>query len=508
MRILVVDDELPIRMWIAATIRKLSLSYVTAVDSAANGREALELFEREEYDLVLADIIMPVMDGMTLLKKIHEISKSTAVVILTVHDDFHYAKTAISNQAYDYLLKTEIKGPVLANVIQRVYQEQMFTGSAENRSRQQALRDACVGRIISSSVTDQGEIRKLFASAGITLSDQSMFTAAFHNGSILSGNMTLDSTVFMDNRVQNLTYSVFEDDVMIVMANLSENTSLLYQKNTQYEFSAAIAKRYNSAVGVSDIYDHYSNVYRMLTESLQKLTLEFYGRPEYYCSMQGTSYESSGSALEQKKGEILKAVEEQEEGLFAHGLNALYSYLEDALIYDVKNVRQYFGNLASEILILAYRHNREQLSRQVTLYGEKIGSALRLQDIRSIMNELQQLAFHKDEGEDVRYSVHIQRAIAYIGKHLSDCTMTGVAAYLDLSPEYFSRLFRKETGLTFGRYLTSARLDKAADLLRNSNMKVYEVADRTGYPNFGYFSKTFKKQFGCTPFEYRNRESS
>ena len=64
---------------------------------------------------------------------------------------------------------------------------------------------------------------------------------------------------------------------------------------------------------------------------------------------------------------------------------------------------------------------------------------------------------------------------------------------------------KKELGATFSQYLTSVRMNKAIELLQNSDHKVYEIAEEVGYQNFSYFSTSFKKQFGISPFEFRNK---
>ncbi|WP_372663153.1 response regulator [Cohnella sp.] len=110
-----------------------------------------------------------------------------------------------------------------------------------------------------------------------------------------------------------------------------------------------------------------------------------------------------------------------------------------------------------------------------------------------------------DKGQvdsDKRYEIRM--AMAYIREHLNEpFSMQSVADHVGLSPNYFGSLFRKETAYSFHDYVKRERLEKAAQLLCGSNMKVYEVAIKTGFANYRYFTDVFYKQYGLTPREYR-----
>ena len=104
-----------------------------------------------------------------------------------------------------------------------------------------------------------------------------------------------------------------------------------------------------------------------------------------------------------------------------------------------------------------------------------------------------------------RYSEPVTQAISLINKHWSDSELSlqSVANTLFLSPQYISRLFRQETGDTFGAYLTRKRMQEAMRLLQSPNLKMYEIAQKTGYTTQHYFSSAFKKALGISPIEYR-----
>ena len=108
MKILVVEDEAPIRDWISYTVKNICEDF-KLVGSANNGKEAYELSLKEKPDLIITDIKMPIMDGIELSKKIKEVMPEVYIVILTNFAEFDYAKEAISFGAFEYLVKSEIR---------------------------------------------------------------------------------------------------------------------------------------------------------------------------------------------------------------------------------------------------------------------------------------------------------------------------------------------------------------------------------------------------------------
>lgn len=95
-------------------------------------------------------------------------------------------------------------------------------------------------------------------------------------------------------------------------------------------------------------------------------------------------------------------------------------------------------------------------------------------------------------------------AVSYIKKNLSkNISRTNVASYVHLNEEYFSRLFKQQTGETFKDYVMMEKMREAQKLLKNSRLSVSIIASKVGYDNFSHFSKMFKKITDQTPQEYR-----
>ena len=108
------------------------------------------------------------------------------------------------------------------------------------------------------------------------------------------------------------------------------------------------------------------------------------------------------------------------------------------------------------------------------------------------------------ESDPTELRFEIEQAVKYVQKHLNKpLTMAEIADEVGLSVNYFGILFKKDTGEYFQEYVKKVRLEKAAVLLRHTNLKVYEVAEQVGIPNYRYFTELFTKHYGINPRNYR-----
>ena len=111
----------------------------------------------------------------------------------------------------------------------------------------------------------------------------------------------------------------------------------------------------------------------------------------------------------------------------------------------------------------------------------------------------------RDQKEDQSNSA-VKKAMLYIQENYSkDISLDDVSGQVNISPYYFSKIFKEETGENFIEYLTRIRIDKAKELLVDENVSVKEAGIKSGYSNSNYFSRIFKKQMDMTPSEYKAR---
>jgi two-component system response regulator YesN len=113
-----------------------------------------------------------------------------------------------------------------------------------------------------------------------------------------------------------------------------------------------------------------------------------------------------------------------------------------------------------------------------------------------------------EEVKELSKRTEVLDAIHYVTLHLNRrITLDEVAEHLFMNPSYFSRLFRKETGVTFIEYVNRMKVERAKELLDQTSLPVAKIGEALGYDNHSYFIKMFRSQAGVTPQEYRNGSS-
>ena len=147
MKVLVVDDEAMICEWLQFCISQNSSCQLTGV--AHNGQEALELFHRDEPDLILTDIKMPVMDGLEFLHALKALNSRAKVVVMTAFSDFDLVRQALRDGASEYLLKTEMQNDLLQELLNRMAGELQFAkGQDESDAANVSQIQSVISRIL------------------------------------------------------------------------------------------------------------------------------------------------------------------------------------------------------------------------------------------------------------------------------------------------------------------------------------------------------------------------
>ena len=124
--------------------------------------------------------------------------------------------------------------------------------------------------------------------------------------------------------------------------------------------------------------------------------------------------------------------------------------------------------------------------------------------LRDVVRSLAQ--FMTDENSRERTDV-IDDVTDYIEQHYAEhgLSLQDIGRYVHMNPIYLSVLFKKKKKITFTGFLLQIRMTHAMEMLRATDLKTYEVAERTGYSSPEYFGACFKKYTGCSPLEFRNR---
>ena len=206
------------------------------------------------------------------------------------------------------------------------------------------------------------------------------------------------------------------------------------------------------------------------------------------------------------------------------GLELIRSLKPDIVMTDIRMpnmdgltmlaaIRSEYPRIQTAVLT-AYRdfdYARQALTLGVCRYLLKPSNLDELKEtIRLMVSRLDAMPEPKEEPEEE--TVHaagnhlVRAALAYIREHCSEqhLSLGDVADHVYVSQWHLSKLLNRETGQSFFDLLGSLRIARAKELLENSQMRIHEIAEATGFSDVAHFSRSFKRIAGCTPGEYRN----
>lgn len=529
-RIMLVDDEEEVRK---AMIRKMEWEALgfTVIGDAENGEEALEKLEQLEPDVVMTDIRMPYMDGLTLIAKIRERYPFVKILIFSGFDDFEYAKQAIKLNVTEYILKP-VNGQELAEILKRVRisldeeirQRRNISMLQENYlSSLPILRELFLNDLVRRTADMSDAVQKL-REYGIDILDAHKWLTAVINTEQIE-------------RTEGLALSQYQELIPISVRGLVEDHVKPYYRFVVFNSADGITMiaavdNNNTETGLVNLLNDICKESRRLLEVSITIgvgyacdTLREIGR-SYQTAVDALGYRdivgsgrticindvepvSRGKLQLEAKGEteLTGAVKFGSPELIGDVLRELATRMGDAKVHE----NQY------QIYMLTIVNCLIRLMQQYDLnMGEMFASEERYADImrgvckrETFAEELIPVACRMNEAlnreRDNTTRKVILDAKTYIQENYADSELSVdmLCRHLHISPAYFSTVFKKETGQTYVNYLTEVRLQKAVELLEQTDDKTYKIAEKVGYQEQNYFSYVFKKRYGISPTKYR-----
>lgn len=505
-KVLIVDDEVPIRQWLEFCIGKMGEYDV--VGSARNGEEGYLLFQRTLPEVVIADIRMPVMEGLKMLEMIYEINPAVYAIVLTSHEDFEYARRAMKLGVTEYILKTEITEESLYQVLKKGDQIKSKDGSKdktldckkeqlyeEMSSRNHFLRSLILKRqagFLPDAVLREYEIPL----------EKSEFVAL----DVMSKKEELSRIFVPENELLIHTMKVPVDTMhTMIIGNI--NRKIFPGRKKQMEalhgYCRQILEQIPCKIGCSDIYDKLERLGDVMRQAYDRVRLSFYYPRDNCFSNQNTGKHHLTNG---EKYKILFNRELVNQN-FRNALQWKNQMMAEVRKEEIPDT-EYVKKLYLFFLTSLYHMTKEDVKKiedQLNEISQEVSRAETLEELDCIMDREFE-ANAPGRFSDEEYSSPVRNALRYMKEHYAQSlTLPDVAFQVGLSPEYLSRLFREETGIKFVVYLNNLKLRHALRLLETTNLKVYEIAEKVGYSNLSYFSTVFKKNFGQNPFEYKNR---
>lgn len=536
-----VEDEVVIREMIKKMIPWEQYGFELAGE-AADGEMALPLILKSKPDLLITDIKMPFMDGLTLCRLVKKELPDIRIVILSGYDDFNYAKQAISIGVEDYLLKPITKNAFIERLeeihnryehekTQREYYEKFRLEMQEYEKN--ASRDFFETLVRADS--DLAELYRRADKLNLDIVAEAynilIFTPDTSEGNYNSYEECSDweaevqdkiNTYFLNHPVAILfRHQVFSYAILVKgqKDTIEKNTEecvkaiqdIMNQTERRTDWFIAVGK---SADRLSMLGHSYRTAVR--ANSFRYL---YDGHILDYQSLEAQKENPSDSCRED-------SVQLRNVNINALNPAILQKFLSSGLAEEVEDfIRDYFNAIGQEPMGSLVFRNYVVLNVRFSVLSflKKLGcddSEISGQEMENIMGETgktieaavaycgkilkKAIALRDENAGDQNRSV-LKLAVDFIDHNYMDeeISLNKAAHVANVSANHFSALFSQNMGQTFTEYLTDLRMSKAKELLRCTAMRSSEIAGEVGYKDAHYFSYLFKKTQGMTPSEYR-----
>lgn len=515
LNVLIVDDELPLREelrlfdWAAHGFR--------LAGEAENGEMALRFCRDQAPDIVITDITMPLMDGITLFRRLREEGMDQQVILLTCHSEFGYAREAIKLGAVEYLIKVEMDDPDIVRALSKARQ-------AHERQRLLSAKDA--------------EAKRWELSKTLT-------RVLAHAADAPGGNGQKTELLSMWKRLYGLEPPLRSCALHVELKRelrlpglreVEEGLAELEQSGTPFRWAAAGEGIYllvsGAGAGDNGQADAWLETEALigLADRLEDECSYLHGALRIYAVTAPGPAVTEEALLEQLRlvsEKPLEAFYEPERRVFAGGgdkgkspgeslaaLDKLAATLPDTerlLVFIRKELGKWaFANRLHPAALQSWASLQLRQRRGEDGTEALWDDAAKACAEAGSIDELTAVLLHMlkpadpDKGAKRKLRKEIADAQSYIREYLDQSlTLVSVAKQVGLSSHYLSRLFRIETGCSFNDYVTQQRMEMAITLLQNTTMRVYEVGNAVGIPSYRYFTATFRQYTGVSPTFYK-----
>lgn len=469
-----------------------------------NGLEALRAFREQPCDVVMADVKMPLMDGIQLGQKIRETGFSeTQIIFMSGYEDFQYAQAATKLGAVDYILKPMDPEKIDAT-LQKLHEKLEARAKRNERlkileSRAQNNLTASIYRLLHLVLYDANhhlpendpamEILKEF------LGDRLMTFCTFH----FIDTQTADPEASWSyNQARSAALSMTEAELTRAGSGIvADHSSMLVPfvvfSKTEEEASA-IAGR------LKDLIEASCHIAVMLgvgssTQDIRQLKKSYASSVE---SLSGISMAGTDDLISFVKLKSLnEAIKLKNPAQVESVLQELYLPLESADVgaAQKRQIIRLIG-YAVYMTLMEMGFSQTDLDRRF----DALFSICRTEKIKNIYHETVSLICGEIIRTDRKAQSLCGQIIEYIDRHfMEQITVRELSEQFFFSPNYIGNLFRKTMGKGIKEYLIDIRLRAADRLIADNRYKLYEISKMVGYQDYEYFRKLYKKYRGRNP---------
>lgn len=496
--VILVDDDQLILDDLKTLIDWKKLGF-TICATANNGMQALKKIKSHKPHILITDVLMPGMNGLELIVEAQKLNTDLKILMISSYDEFDYVRKALNLGVHDYLLKNEITAisfsKKLTEIASTIEKSTQISESFLQHELAQYFQNSLSVQNIPLSLSSIRDNQYYFFIAGQTLPFSLNMQQI--SSDILSVQNYLKSVLDQQETI-SISFS-FNNDRFVIFA-LSIESSYQEKEFLRVSIGRNLWHRFFSS----------SKHPCSLFYCPRPITLAMF-RQLYRDALPFIQYYSMFSQEKPLNLEILmqeKRYIPQNHSFPFHTLDGNPEYVEDQILkirdylyqcekgFDLAAIMNFYRNFCIHIETLSQGH----LSIDKSHYFYSFEPFLKW-----IFNTYQDCVSLKWKNTSNQFSASVRSAIEYMNEQYSNYTLTAemIADHIHLSSSRLGVLFKQETNRTINEYLTDIRMKQAIHLLKNSNMKIYEISEQCGYRSSQYFSQLFNSYTGKRPIDYR-----
>lgn len=516
MNLLLVDDQISVLNGILSGVNFSALdidNVYTAIDAA----QAREIIKEKDINILLSDIEMPGENGLSLNKWVSENYSSIIRILLTSHASFDYARESMKFGCFDYIVQPapyhEIEDAIRRAVAKILTDRQnvdyynlermssivlnLFSKNPANSRQSLALLNE-MGYVIKSDSAVQTVIVEIYPYTEIPspgLSDLTIFTELFRSAQESFSASDIYTLACLNRYKQFVILLYCNGNSLCTLT--SDNFQMFYQ-----EICRSLTDRLSCYVCPAD---HFNHLHEVIWSGHLCALNNVARKPGLYFSDAAVPLREA-VGLPENAARWNRLLENGQFDVLEDNIFSFLDYNASLNRLNLENLSEFHQELTKIFFVYSYNRKIDIMSlfSDDYTYNDYMGCFKNVESLKKGISFLKNAISHASS-EDVSKDV-IQRSIDYILANLSrDLSVKDVAEYVNFSPEYFSKLFKKETGENVKNYILRIKVDAAKDLLKNPNIPISMVASELGYSNFSHFTQMFRKHENMTPSEYRKQ---
>lgn len=514
--IMIVDDEPFIREGLKVVINWEEHGFQIAAE-ASNGKEALDILDEKEIDLVIADIRMPIYDGLELIELAKKKKgRRTKYVILSGYNDFEYVRKALNQNVSDYILKP-IQKDELINTLKKVKEEILKEQLDEEAIRQlknNQLRNSIEGLVgglysdaslclIREYFGKLNSLRYVLIRIEKKVIEKCTEDVRAHLQTLLKDS--INSNLYYLTETKRLNTNTY--DVGVIIYNRSRKimdkqvTNMIFDqciKDLDYQYSLYVGIQVEN---VEELNESYKTAMRATVNQCMINTKDQITYYDELKAKESTKYSVSYEKIER----LSRYVKEHNAEKIVPVIEDIYEELKEGLVEPeliLINIRYILYNLVDATQNILAKAEQEELLEY--LNDTMLADLSYCGDMEGFINFVLELSEYLYQLKNYSSSMVLNKIVKEIDeRYAENITLKDLGRKYFINSVYLGQIFKKEIGKSFKEYLNIIRIEKAADFLVKTDERVYAIAEMVGYQKVDYFISKFVSIKGTTPHQYR-----